>query len=173
MNIFRWFAAAALLAGSGAASAQTAVTTPCISRPDATALLTTFLPDILTAAAVRCGPALPPSAALRQGLPGLIAHFQADSDQAWPRAVQAIGQLTPVQLRGVSPEVLRPLATTVVVPLVAGRIAVRDCARLDQAVALLSPLPARNLAELAVLAIESDANRHPQATGLPLCLDRR
>ena len=176
MMLLRWFGPLALFAGSGAAQAQVQIqaTVPCITRPAAVSLLTAFLPDILTAASVRCAPALPPQAMLRQGLPTLVEHFHGDSERAWPHAYQAVGQMLPPQLRGLDPNVLRPMATAIIVPLVAGRIDTRDCARLDQAVSLLSPLPAQNIAELAVLAIETDAARHPQQqAGLPLCLDRR
>lgn len=163
-------AATLLLAGSGAASAQVTAQV-CVNSADATALATAFLPELLSALAVRCGAALPPDANLRGNLPGLVNRYRAESDQAYPRAAGAIGRIASPQVAGLGPELLRPLVASLIVPLAVGAINAGDCPRIDRAISLLSPLPARNIAGLAVLALEVDRAHHPERArgGVSLC----
>jgi hypothetical protein len=68
----------------------------------------------------------------------------------------------------------RPLLTTLLVPQIVGRIALRDCATIDRLVALLDPLPPRNTAGIVVetlryLKSQKTRGGAISVASLPLC----
>jgi hypothetical protein len=54
-------------------------------------------------------------------------------------------------MKGVDPELMRPLIGAMMAPMLAKEIKPADCPKVDRVVSLLSPLPARNTAGILVL----------------------
>jgi hypothetical protein len=139
----------ALWAALGATTAQAA--TPCLSEPEAEALMITLLPDVINAAGTACAASLPPQATLRGGLPALIGRYRAEAPTVWPQARTALGKVMGEEMKGVDPELMRPLIGAMMAPMLAKEIKPADCPKVDRVVSLLSPLPARNTAGILVL----------------------
>lgn len=146
--------AIALWASASATLAQAATPPPCLTRSEANGLFTAILPDMLNGIGTTCATVLPENATLRTGLPALVAKYRPASDAAWPQAMAAIGKLGGKELAGLDPALVRSMAGPMIGGVVSQGIKPADCATIDRAVALLTPLPADNLAELFVLLAE-------------------
>jgi hypothetical protein len=141
--------AIALWASLGTTTAQAAI--PCLSEPEAEALMVTLLPDVITAAGTACSANLPPQATLRGGLPALLGRYRAEAPAAWPQARSALSKVMGEEMKGVDPELMRPLIGAMMAPMIAKDIKAGDCPKIERIVTLLSPLPARNTAGIVVL----------------------
>lgn len=159
--------AAALWAALGATTAQAAV--PCLSEPEAEALMITLLPDVIDAAGTACAASLPPDATLRGGLPALAGRYRAEAPAAWPQARAALGKVMGEQMKGVDPELMRPLIGAMMAPMLAKEIKPADCPKIDRVVSLLSPLPARNTAGIVVLLFTLGTQGKPDRAPFRIC----
>lgn len=148
---------------------------PCLTQADAEAVSLVALPEIIRQTGVACAAALPATSLLRRPRSAMLARYDAEAERSWPAARGAV-----VKLSGPSAEALlgsdfaRPLLTTLIAPLIVGRVATRDCGTIDRLVAALEPLPPRNTASALVTAIAWLRTRKPGAganpvAGLPLC----
>ena len=149
---------------------------PCLTAPEAQAVALVALPEILRQTGVACAPALPAASLLRRPASPLIARYQAAADQAWPAARAALVKLSDPQAEALlGSQFARGLLTTLVAPLIVGRIAPRDCGTVDRLVAALEPLPPRNAADVVVTALQYLAAQKPPAgqpnavAALPFC----
>lgn len=168
-------AAVALMLAAGSSAAQTtpSITLPCVSQPDAEALVTAILPDLIENVGQICTPALPANALLRQTTGPFIAKYRAEADIAWPRAQSGLTKL----VGGGSDLLLatnmaRPLVGTLLTPVLTRNVQPADCPALERIVRLIQPLPAANAAPLFVQILQfSDAKRKDKAgkPTLPIC----
>ena len=154
----RWFAvsaACALWLGMGATTAAEAAEAsappPCLTEHEADALVLVVLPDMLQSVGKACATALPPQdSTLRAGLPALVGRYRVEGDAAWPTVKPVIVKLSGEQMKGIDPDLLRPLVSAFIAPMIAKDIKPGDCPRYDRAATLLAPLPPSNLAGLVV-----------------------
>ncbi|MEG3086329.1 hypothetical protein [Sphingomonas sp. PB4P5] len=141
--------AAALWLALAATGAQAA--TPCLTEPEAEGLVISLLPDMVEAVGTTCAPNLPPEAMLRSGLSSIVTRYRAEGPAALPQAKSAFAKLIGNDMQGLDPELMRPLITAMIAPMLAKEIKPTDCPRVERIVTLLAPLPARNVAGVAVL----------------------
>ena len=159
-----WIGATAMV---GAQAAPTDL--PCLTTQEGQSLVQVALPDVLDAVGKTCATALPATATLRAGLPALIARYRANGDAAWVAAKPAIGKLGGEQLRDMNPDVLRPLISTIMGPLIAKDIKPGDCPRIDRITALLAPLPVANTAALVVELFQLGTDRSKTRAPFSIC----
>lgn len=166
---------AALAVVPGMASAAEPV---CLTRAEATSLLTYALPQAISGAARRCTPVLPANAFLRQQGGALVARYAGQKDKYWPRAKPAFlktlgaeGGEAAATMRNLPDDTTRQLADVFVEGFVAQQIALKSCDKLDIAIDLLSPLPPENTAGLIALTMEVASKAEPQMGKIALCKD--
>jgi hypothetical protein len=142
---------AALLSAAPADEAQR----PCLTQAQVEAMTLFALPPLLEGAAKACVPALPASAYLANGGRALARTLAAESSNHWAAASPAVtvigGKDFPA---GLSEATARGLIHDLVANGLSTPKGREQCARLDRAADLLSPLPPRNLAALVVLGVE-------------------
>lgn len=147
----------------------------CLTSEDAEAVVLVGLPDIIHEAGVICSARLPDTSILRQTSGPFLAKYQAAADQAWPSARAAIVKVTdPAAGLLLDSSYARPLLTSLLIPLVVGRLNPQDCGTLDRLVTGLAPLPPRNTASLVVTALsyakdEKARGKNVAVPNLPLC----
>lgn len=169
MRVAAALAAVALLASPAVAQQR------CITGPEAEALTLVALPEIIRETGTVCAAQLPPTSLVRRTSSPLLNRYQAEAERAWPAARGAIVKLSdPAVDALLDSEFARPLLTSLLVPQIVGRIAVRDCGTIDRLVALLEPLPARNTAGIVVetlryLKAEKARRGVAAVPDLPLC----
>lgn len=163
--------AIAALAGPAQAQPQ-----PCLTAPEAESLAAVALPEILRQTGTVCAARLPANSVLRRPSSPFLARYDAEADRAWPAAQAAIGKLSdPAAATLLQSQFARPLLSSIVAPLIVGRVALKDCGTIDRLVTLLEPLPARNVAAVIVTSLQYlRATRPPAGTknpvaALPLC----
>lgn len=168
MKWTRGVAVAALLAFGNAALAQTALpSTACLKRAEAEAMTVFVLPALVEGTARKCRPSLGASATLTTQSASLAQRYRPEANEAWPAARDAFARISDdavSQLFG--EDVARTMIEVSVSALIIERIALKDCARIDQAVAALAPLPARNVGKLVTIAMDmltSEGRRLPIA----------
>jgi hypothetical protein len=149
-------AALALFAITGSAGAQTAERgKPCLTREEASAIMFVLAPEAIRAAGTACAQTLPATALLRQTAGPFLDSFQAESDRAWPIAKSGLAKLSSGgDLAGLDSELMKPLLSTLIVPMIAKEIKPQDCGKIDHIVNQLAPLPPQNLVELIVSVLE-------------------
>jgi hypothetical protein len=106
----------------------------------------------------------------------MLQRYDAEADRAWPVARAAIVKLSdPAAELMLQSQYARPLLSSIVVPMIVGRVAVKDCGTIDRLVALLEPLPPRNTAGVIVTTLQylrdarAPAGSSNPVAGLPLC----
>ena len=163
-----------LLAMLAAVAAPVQAQRPCLTAPEAEALATVALPDILRQTGVTCAAQLPAASVLRRPQSPLFGRYEAEATRAWPAARAALGKLIdPAAQALLGSDFARPVLSTLVTPLIVGRIAVKDCGTIDRLVTLLEPLPPRNTAGVIVTVLQhlqkQSANARAPVAALPLC----
>lgn len=163
----------AVLLALAAAAPQPA--RPCLTDPEAQAMVLVAMPDIIRETGRLCAARLPATSPIRRADGIFIARYQAAADQAWPGARGAIVKLSdPTVDILLESDYARPLLTSIIVPLIVGRIAVRDCGTIDRLVTNLAPLPPRNTAGIVVSTLqylkrEKASGKAADVPDLPLC----
>ena len=162
-------AIAALLATPASAQPR-----PCLTAPEAESLALVALPEVLRETGRVCTARLPATSLIRRDGGSLIAKYQAAADAAWPSAQSAIVKLSdPMVTLLLQSAYARPVLTSMIAPLIVGRIALDDCATVDRLVTLLEPLPPRNTAGVVVVVLQylkADKRGGKAAVpDLPLC----
>lgn len=162
--------AALCIAASATVAAQAAPSDlPCLTEQEGQSLVLVALPDVLDSVGRTCAASLPPSAILRAGLPALIARYRIDGDAAWNAAKPAIGKLGGDQLRGMNPDVIRPLVGSLVGPLLVKDLKPGDCPRIDRITGLLAPLPVANTAALVVQLFQLGSDYSKKRVPFTIC----
>ena len=149
---------------------------PCLTAPEAEALVAAALPDVLRQTGVRCAPKLAVVSPLRQSNGELLKRYDRAAESAWPAARAALGKLSGSLVDGLlQSDYARPLLGSLIAPVIAARLPVEDCAAIDRLVTLLAPLPPQNVAGLVVVAADRarrtrvPAGTSNPAASLPLC----
>ncbi len=143
---------------------------PCLTQPEAEAVALVALPEIIRQTGAACAGELPATSLLRRERSPMLDRYDAEAARAWPAARGAV-----VKLAGPSADALlgstlaRPVLTTLIAPLIVGRVATRDCGTIDRLVAALEPLPPRNTASVVVTTLRYLQARRADAASLPLC----
>lgn len=126
----------------------------CLSRADMKAVAGFALPLLIEGASLTCRALLPPGAFLSRAGPGLAERYRREGG-GWAGArdviQRALGDKLP---HGLSPQTQEMLVTDIVKGMVGDKLKPRDCATASRVTELLSPLPADNLSELAILLID-------------------
>jgi hypothetical protein len=157
------------------ATAPVAAQTACITTPEAEAMTLVALPDVIRQTGIVCAGRLPAGSLIRDPSSRLVSRYAAEAERAWPVARGAIVKLSdPAVDIMLDSEFARPLLTSLLVPMLVGRIAPADCGTIDRLVALLEPLPPRNTAGIVVatlqyLKAEKAKGGRVSVPDLPLC----
>lgn len=137
----------------------------CLTPREFTALSTYALPSVIGGTARTCSASLPPTAFLPRHGSELAQRYAAGKAKAWPGARAAFlkmsGATNPeaAELFATMPDdSLQPVADAALTGIVAARLKPESCPAVDRVLALLSPLPAENAAELIALATGLAAN---------------
>jgi hypothetical protein len=149
-----WLAKAATFAvgvGVITAQAQAQEENACVSERQASAFMSYVLPDVLASVGKVCAASLPASALLRDGLAPMVAKYRVIGDAAWPDAKSVVTQIMGKSVKGVDPEILKPLVATMMAPAITEKLKPSDCGRINHILSLLAPLPPENTAELVAL----------------------
>jgi hypothetical protein len=163
-------AAIALWMGMAATTAQAAAEgQPCLTEAEAQSLITAVLPDVFQQVGRACSTVLPENATLRGGLPPLVARYQAPADLAWPQALAAFGKIGGKDMAGIDPKLLRPMMGPMIAGAIAQDIKPRDCATIDRAIGLMSPLPPANTAGLIVLIASVAGGKDKKDSPFSIC----
>lgn len=167
-------AAIALIAGATAAVSQTVTATvklPCLTPPEAEAMVTAIIPEMVENVGQLCARSLPPGALVRQTSGAFIDRYRAEADLAWPRAQGFVNRIIGSDASGLlSNAYARPLIATLIAPAVTKNVQPGDCATIERIVTLAQPLPPRSTAGLFVSIIQLvDAKRGSRAA-LPICI---
>jgi hypothetical protein len=163
-------AAIALWMGMAATTAQAAAEAqPCLTEAEAQSLITAVLPDVFQQVGRNCSAVLPENATLRGGLPPLVARYQAPADLAWPQAMAAFGKIGGKDMAAIDPKLLRPMMGPMIAGAIAQDIKPRDCATIDRAIGLMSPLPPANTAGLIVLLATVAGGKDKKDSPFSIC----
>ncbi len=168
-------AAIALIAGASAAISQTVTTTvklPCLTAPEAEAMVTAIIPEMIENVGRVCARSLPPAALLRQTSGSFIDRYRTEADRAWPRAQGFVNRIAGADASGLlNSAYARPLVATLIAPTVTRNVEPHDCAAIERIVTLAQPLPPRSAAGLFVSIVQLvDAKRGPRKATLPICI---
>ncbi|MFM2100039.1 MAG: hypothetical protein RLZZ366_1578 [Pseudomonadota bacterium] len=148
---------------SGQATAQ-AVSSTCLTRAEATGLMTYALPTAISAVVAQCSATLPSTSGLVQSGAVIAARYQPDASRSWPAARDAMDKLSGIKMAEMLGE---PAARKFVqATLGAGmrqKIKPADCPKIDRLMDVLQPLPATNMAALFVTLMEFSAEKDDKA----------
>lgn len=149
--------AASLLAAPQVAAA--AADPACLTPREFTALSTYALPSVIGGTSRACAAQLPETAFLRRNGPDLAARYALSKPRAWPEAKAAFLKMSAERDPGAADlfaampdDALQQVADAAFAGIVAGQVKPGSCRTIDRVVALLSPLPPENTAELIALA---------------------
>ena len=131
----------------------------CLTPREFTALSTYALPSVIGGTSRVCAAMLPDDAFLRRSGDQLAARYAQGKAAAWPGARAAFLKMSGAKDPGASAllsalpdDALQQMADAAFAGIVASKVKPGSCATIDRVVALLSPLPAENTAELIALA---------------------
>jgi hypothetical protein len=167
--------ALALAAALPAAGTAQAAEPPrvCVTGVEAESLVLVLAPDLLRAVGTQCASALPADALLRQGDGTFVAKYQRESDVAWTKGRVALAKLAgPDAAQFTESELLRPLVTSVMVPMLLKDLKPKSCPAIDRVLTQLAPLPPRNVARLAVTILQlsaADERAKGKKPAFPIC----
>lgn len=155
------FLAALTLAASQPVSAQELD----LSEEELSGLVLAAMPSVLQGIQARCRQVLDADAFMLARAEALDRRLTAAATAAWPSAVHSIARIAangnPAMgevLANMPPETLRPMLHEFVAGMINTRVRTDQCARIDQVLALLEPLPPANLARLLAIAIAASQN---------------
>lgn len=131
----------------------------CLTPREFTALSTYALPSVIGGTTRACAAQLPGDAFLRRSGDELAARYARGKVAAWPEARAAFLKMSAAKdpgagalLSAIPDDALQQMADAAFAGIVASKVKPDSCATIDRALALLSPLPAENTAELIALA---------------------
>lgn len=169
-------AAILLWAGLCATGGQAVAQTPqCLTREEASGVVLVMLPEAFRAVGTACAQALPPTALLRQASGPFIEKYQAEADTAWPLAKSGIAKIAGGDKASpfLDSDLMRPMLSAILAPLIAKKIKPADCSTIDHIVTQFTPLPPRNLTEVIVSILEivqaDDEKAGKKKTDIPIC----
>lgn len=145
---------AALLVALALATPATAAP-PCLTAREAETIALVAMPEIVRETGRICAARLPATSLVRRASGPFLAKYQAAADKAWPAARLAVAKLSdPAVTLLLLSDYARPVLTSLLVPLLVGRINTADCPTIDRLTTLLEPLPPRNTAGIIVTTLQ-------------------
>ena len=149
---------AVLLASTQAAAAAEP---PCMTKAEFADMSLFVLPALLEGAAAKCQAFLPADAYLPTDGRVLAARLSAESDTHEKGAIAGFAKFGDGKLpEGISADTIGRLVRDMARTMPFKKLSAGDCANIDEAAALLAPLPPQNLANLlrvlATLGIKND-----------------
>ena len=163
--------AAALMisVAQGTTPAPPASPPPCVSRAELEAIVFYVLPELLPAVAEKCRPSLPTGSWLTTDGPAYAERLAGNRDSHWPQVRAAFRKMGGATPAGAKEADIKPMVDEALTAMLApARISVEDCAAIDEAGRLLSPLPPENIARLASLLVQK-AVTGKRSRGVPVC----
>jgi hypothetical protein len=144
------------LATDAAAAPLPAPPPPCVTPAQVTDVVLFALPSVLDAAAAKCRPSLAANAYLLNGGHALSERLAVDAPRHWQGAMNAMKSFGDKKMpEGISADTARSLVRDVMTAELMKKITPADCVRIDEAAALLAPLPPENLGRLVALALDA------------------
>jgi hypothetical protein len=145
-------AAALLLGPQVAVSAQAAK--PCVTRAEAADMTLFFLPTLVDRMAEKCRASLPRTSFLAGSGKAFGERVKREGGDRWPSVKSALLKIAGDQIPpALSDGTLRRMSEEIIGAELAKDLKIKDCAAIDEAFALLAPLPADNLGRLGALLI--------------------
>lgn len=142
----------------------------CVTRPQMEGLITYALPTLIETIAKVCGGSLAPDAFLRTSSAALAQRYRPESARHWPMARAAVVAMAGEDIGLLGEETEKAMVTSMVGIGIAGAIKPKDCGDVNEALELLSPLPAQNLGRLtAMLAILGSKDDRPGENAFAIC----
>ena len=150
---------------------QSAAAEPCLTGPEAEAVMITAVPTVMTTLRVMCAPSLPANALLRQSDSAFVAKYAAAADDAWPLAKAGLGKIAGPDVQPMlESRFARVALGTILAPIVVANFKLRDCKPANRMLTALDPLPPRNAAAAFVAFWQmAHADRKDQKDILPVC----
>lgn len=148
-------AISAIVAVLAAISLPAQASAACLTNAEAEAIALVAMPDLIRQTGQICASTLPAGSLVRRPQSAFLQRYDAAADAAWPAAKLAVVKLSdPAMEILLQSDFARPMLTSLLVPLLVGRIATNDCGTIDRLVSLLEPLPPRNTAGIVVTALQ-------------------
>lgn len=142
---------------------------PCITVPQAEALVTYLLPKAVEASRSKCGTTLPATSALMLENSQQLASYKAASESAWPKAKEAVGVIAGDKLpSGMSDELMRPIADAIFTQMISEEVKPKNCLLINKIYSDLSPMPSSNIASLTITIVQA-ATKDDKDENLPIC----
>ncbi|QNA83929.1 hypothetical protein G4G27_07965 [Sphingomonas sp. So64.6b] len=162
--------AIALWAGLAATGVQAGeATKPCVTAPEATALMLYVAPDALRSVGIICSSTLPANALVRQTSGTFFDKYRGQADISWPLAKAAISKMSGQDLSVIlDTDAARTLMSAIVAPLITKDIKAKDCPAINRITTLIAPLPPRDAAELVVTILQLSKDKGAKQN-LPIC----
>ena len=161
--------ALALLGMAQSAVAQTSEPAKCLSVDQAEALVTYILPKAIDASRAACSTSLSASSALMIDNSERLANYRIASESAWPKAKSAVTILAGDKLPpDMDDALLRPIADAMFSKLIGEEIKPKDCALINKIYGDLEPMPAANLASLAITIVQA-STKDGKKRGIAIC----
>ena len=127
----------------------------CLTSAEAESIALVAMPDLIRQTGQICAATLPATSLVRRPQSAFLQRYDAAADAAWPAAKLAVVKLSdPAMEMLLQSDFARPMLTSLLVPLLVGRIATNDCGTIDRLVSLLEPLPPRNTAGIVVTTLQ-------------------
>lgn len=132
---------------------------PCISPQQAASLAGYALPSVISGTTKRCDTNLPAKSFLKTNGPALAERYATRKAETWPAAKSAFlamskGKDDASKIFSQLPDSsLREMLDVILEGMIAQEIPLGECAKIDNFVRLLAPLPPENTAELVALMV--------------------
>jgi len=157
-----------------AATAAQAEDTACMTQAQLSDLVLVAAPGGLATVRQQCAGALAPDSLLRDPAGPLTLQYEAAAKEAWPRAKEAMltvwgGKASAEKRKQLSDAMTPQFLGNILAPLMAKSLTPESCPAVDHVIALLAPLPPRNLGDLVATMVALDQAHKTQNGPLPIC----
>jgi hypothetical protein len=163
------------LAALGTLSHSAAFAQDCIPQEDVRDGIIYAMPLALDAAQTKCGDTLAADGFLLGNSADFKARFSTQQDSAWPGALRLISAFAE---RGRAPggnrnsdfadmftslpeDAIRPFVDAIVLQEIAKVIPLKECVNIERGLALMEPMPAENIGNLAAFLFEMSGVKNP------------
>ena len=153
----------------GATAAQSA-TPRCVPPAELEALAVVLLPDAVQAVGLKCATSLPATATLRSGLTPLVTRWREEAPAAMAGAAAAISRFGSAKISAADAPAMLTMMRGMMIDEMIDDVSPATCAKVERAITLAAPLPARNVAGLFVMAAQLGGR---STRGIELCPEPR
>ena len=140
----------------------------CLTEGEAQSVASVFAPSAVRAVRTQCASRLGADSYLNRSGDRLVAKLQAGAQgqltNAMRGVIRLVGRDSQIDLSSLPPEMVQPLIDPLVqAKLGTANIDAQGCRRIDRALSLIDPLPARNISGLLVMILQFDLDNRAQA----------